>query len=116
MKSAVKELPMLHFGENEFFGQFENIIDPSLFWQNFEWFDPSPAWLTHEWIWGQILKMLERKKIRLLLLYIKLKTSYFQLDKTNTFVALKYLIVFKATNSYYCINFNLIPLSLKISA
>ena len=41
------------------FGQYEDFIGWSIFWQNFEWYDPSPARVTHEWIWGQILKMLE---------------------------------------------------------
>ena len=34
--SVVKEVPMLHFGETEFFRQYhEDIIGRSIFWQNF---------------------------------------------------------------------------------
>ena len=36
------------FWRKLFFGQYEYIIDRSLFWQNFRLFDPSPVGVTHE--------------------------------------------------------------------
>ena len=36
LMSAVKEVHMLQFVENDIFGQYEDIIGQCIFWQNFE--------------------------------------------------------------------------------